>query len=45
MNSRAIQSKEWMDIREIKGLDSFISTYSDVVKGEINPNEGIIVTL
>ena len=45
MNSRAIQSKEWMDIREIKGLDSFISTYSDVVKGEINPNEGIIVKL
>ena len=45
MNSRAMQSKEWMDIKEIKGLDSFISTYSNVVMGKINPNEGIIVTL
>ena len=45
MNSRAIQSKEWMDIKDIRGLDSFVSTYSNVVKGKINPNEGIIVTL
>ena len=34
-----------MDIKDIRGLDSFVSTYSNVVKGKINPNEGIIVTL
>ena len=45
MTNRATQSKDWMKIKEISGLDNFIETYREVVSGNINPDEGIIVTL
>ena len=45
MNARALQSKDWMQVKEISGLENFTSTYEDVVAGKINPNEGIIVNL
>ena len=45
MNARGLQSKNWMQVKEISGLESFTSTYEDVVAGNINPNEGIIVNL
>jgi hypothetical protein len=45
MNARVLQSKNWMQIKEIDGLENFISTYEEVVSGRINPNEGIIVNL
>ena len=45
MTARALQSKNWMQIIEIDGLENFISTYEEVVSGKINPNEGIIVNL
>ena len=45
MANRAIQSKDWMQIIEIHGLDKFISIYEAMVGGNINPNEGIIVNL
>ena len=45
MTARALQSKNWMQILEIDGLENFISTYEEVVSGKINPNEGIIVNL
>jgi len=45
MTARALQSKNWMQIIEIDGLENFISTYEEVVSGRINPNEGIIVNL
>ena len=45
MTARAIQSKNWMQVKEISGLENFTSTYEEVVAGNINPNEGIIVNL
>jgi len=45
MVNRAIQSKDWMQIKEIQGLDKFIPIYEAMVGGNINPNEGIIVNL
>ena len=43
MADRAEQSNDWMQIKRIKGLDHFSETYKEVVAGNINPNEGIIV--
>ena len=43
MSNRAEQSREWMQIKEISGLDKFIQTYQEIVSGDIKPNEGIIV--
>jgi hypothetical protein len=43
MNARATQSLEWMQIKEVSGLDNFTQTYKEIVSGNINPNEGIIV--
>ena len=43
MVKRAEQSDDWMQIKKIKGLDNFSETYKEVVAGNINPNEGIIV--
>ena len=43
MTERAEQSSDWMQIKKIKGLDDFSETYKEVVAGNINPNEGIIV--
>jgi len=43
MAKRAEQSNDWMQIKRIKGLDNFSETYKEVVAGNINPNEGIIV--
>ena len=45
MTARALQSKNWMQVKEIHGLENFISTYEEMVDGKINPNEGIIVNL
>jgi hypothetical protein len=43
MAERAEQSNDWMQIKRIKGLDNFSETYKEVVAGNINPNEGIMV--
>ncbi len=43
MSKRAEQSREWMQIKEVSGLDEFIQTYQEIVRGHIKPNEGIIV--
>jgi hypothetical protein len=45
MTARAIQSKNWMQVKEIHGLENFTSIYEEMVAGKINPNEGIIVNL
>ena len=45
MTIRAQQSKDWMEVKEIVGLENFTSIYQDVVSGKINPKEGIIVSL
>ena len=45
MASRATQSQDWMQVKEISGLEDFLGTYNEVVAGNINPNEGIIVVL
>ena len=45
MSARALQSKDWMQVKEISSLENFTSTYEEVVAGNINPNEGIIVQL
>ena len=45
MNARAKQSLKWMTIKEISGLDNFIKTYKEIVSGNINPNEGIVVSI
>jgi hypothetical protein len=43
--NRAIQSRDWMKIKEISGLEDFVETYEEVVNGNINPNEGIMINL
>ena len=43
MTARSQQSRDWMQIKKISGLDNFTSTYEAVVSGNINPNEGIMV--
>ena len=43
MNARGKQSHDWMSVREISGLESFADLYSRVVKGDLDPSEGIIV--
>ena len=45
MAARALQSKTWMKIKEIHGLENFTSTYKEMVDGKINPSEGIIVNI
>ena len=45
MTARALQSKNWMQLKEIHGLENFTSTYKEMVAGKINPSEGIIVNL
>jgi hypothetical protein len=45
MAARAQQSRDWMKIKKISGLENFTDTYQEVVAGNINPNEGIIVDL
>ena len=45
MKTRSIQSSDWMQVKKIKGLEDFISTYEKFVSGDVNPNEGIIVEL
>ena len=45
MKTRSNQSIDWMTVKEIAGLENFISTYEKFVSGDINPNEGIIVEL
>jgi hypothetical protein len=34
-----------MKIKKISGLENFTDTYQEVVAGNINPNEGVIVDL
>ena len=45
MTARALQSKNWMQLKEIHGLENFTSIYKEMVAGKINPSEGIIVNL
>ena len=45
MSASAQQSKNWMQVKMIAGLENFTDTYEEVVGGKINPNEGIIVNL
>ena len=45
MHARASQSKNWMQVKEIFGLESFLDTYKEVVSGNIDPSKGIIVTV
>ena len=45
MSSRSNQSKEWMHVKEIDGIENFIKTYRQIVSGNINPDEGIIIKL
>jgi hypothetical protein len=34
-----------MKVKEISGVNNFISTYNEVVAGDVNPSEGVIVLL
>ena len=45
MSARALQSNNWMQIKNIIGLEDFTATYKEVVAGQIKPHEGIIVEL
>lgn len=45
MSSRVIQSKKWMKVKEIVGINIFLPTYNKIVAGDINPNEGVIVKI
>ena len=35
MTTRALQSKDWMEVKEIVGLENFTSIYQDVVSGKL----------
>ena len=45
MKARIIQSKNWIKIKEIQGLNNFVSMYDNFTRGTIKPKEGIIITL
>ena len=45
MTSRSKQSKDWMYVKEIDGIENFIKTYCQIVSGNINPKEGIIIKI
>ena len=45
MKARSLQSLDWMVIKEIDGMNNFLSTYERFIAGNINPNEGIIVKI
>tara|TARA_B110000902_G_scaffold109401_1_gene129252 strand:+ start:1040 stop:2143 length:1104 start_codon:yes stop_codon:yes gene_type:complete len=45
MVKRSNQSKHWMNVIEIDGIENFIETYNQIVVGNINPSEGVIVLL
>ena len=45
MSSRVIQSKKWMKVKEIVGINLFLPTYNKIIAGDINPKEGIIVKI
>ncbi len=45
MTKRSNQSKDWMSVIEIDGIENFIETYNKIVAGDINPKEGIIVKI
>ncbi|MAI06501.1 MAG: hypothetical protein CMM14_04370 [Rhodospirillaceae bacterium] len=45
MKARIIQSKNWIKIKEIKGLNNFSSMYDNFTRGTIKPEEGLIITL
>ena len=32
-------------LEEVSGLNNFLDTYDEVIQGDINPNEGIIVNI
>ena len=43
MKARGKQSRDWMNVKEIFGLESFAKLYSRLVAGDLVPSEGIIV--
>ena len=43
MMTRMQQSAGWMRVEEVSGFDDFSKVYDDVVVGNMNPNEGIVV--
>ena len=43
MKARGKQSRDWMNVKEISGLESFAKLYSRLVAGDLVPSEGIIV--
>lgn len=43
MKARGEQSRDWMNVKEIFGLESFAKLYSRLVAGDLVPSEGIIV--
>ena len=45
MHTRLMQSKKWMQVKEIQGLENFVDIYNQVVAGNIKPYEGLIVIL
>lgn len=45
MKDRIIQSKNWIKVKEIKGLNNFAIIYDIFTRGTIKPEEGIIITL
>ena len=38
-------ARDWMEIKEVAGLENFKATYEAVLAGDIQPHEGIIVVL
>ena len=43
MKARVEQSNDWMNVREIEGLKGFAEVYRQIVEGDLDPSEGIIV--
>ena len=43
MKARVEQSNDWMNVREIEGLKGFAEVYRQMLEGDLDPSEGIIV--
>ena len=43
MSARIQESLSWMQVEEIFGMEAFSGIYDQMVVGNINPNEGIVV--
>ena len=45
MQEAAMQSRSWLTVNHIQGLDALMSCFADIAQGKSNPAQGLIVDL